>query len=189
MQGTLNTVVCPNCHSSSRSLDPFLYHDMTKNLMFYVAEGGDPAALRETVESSQKDQALEGLPQPAIYVLDDTQSLIALLDQLEGIQCEDGTSVDDLDPEEWRDIVDAIVTPMNPWPLDHRCVCGEEIRTLCFCTTEGVWIDVREHELNLQVDSGFECPQCGRGLMAFHCEKCNRLYSWQEGVVDRVADQ
>lgn len=189
MEGRLNQLKCSDCGYSGRSRDPFLYHDMDKKLMFYVAEGADAGALRTAVEGMREEQSAAGMPLPAIYVLDESEDLISLIYQLEHAQNPDGSIIKKLAPDEWKELVDVLTAPVHPWPLDHRCVCGAEIRTVCLCTANGVYIEVREHEPKLTVATGFQCPECGRGLIAFSCEACNRLYSWREGVVQHTTDK
>ena len=76
MEGRLNQEKCSHCGYSGHSPDPFLYHDMDKKLMFYVAEGADAGILRTAVERMREEQSAGGMPLPAIYVLDKSEDLI-----------------------------------------------------------------------------------------------------------------
>ena len=190
-EGTFNLVHCSECGSFGLSSDPLLYHDMEKNLMIYVIPQGSEAELqqgmREMKESTQ-ELTLGGLPQPSVYVIDSMNELKHIVIRLDGARHANGSHPETLSPEKWKDIVGAINSPVRPWPLDHKCVCGEEIRTVCLCNDKGVNIDLRELEPNLPLNLKVDCPECGRGMLAFTCEKCQCAYTWQIGVVDNIAE-
>jgi len=190
-EGTFNMIVCSGCGSIVPNTEPVLYHDMVKGLIIYV----DPDVSQDKLEivikdikESNKGLSREGLPEPGIFVLDNMEDLRNIVSQLDDVECPDGTYPENMSQEDWKDLVDAIITPARPWPLDHKCICGEKIRTVCFCIEQGAFIDMRDCELNFPNEIGVECKNCGRVMLGFSCEKCNCIYDWQIGVVDQILE-
>jgi len=190
-EGTFNMIVCSGCGSIVPNTEPVLYHDMVKGLMIYV----DPDVSQDKLEivikdikESNKGLSREGLPEPGISVLDNMEDLGNIVSQLDDVECPDGTYPENMSQEDWKDLVDALITPARPWPLDHKCICGEKIRTVCFCIEQGAFIDMRDCELNFPDEIGVECKNCGRVMLGFSCEKCNCIYDWQIGIVDQILE-
>jgi len=143
-----------------------------------------------TPEYSDAEEFEEGTKRagedsPATPEVPELGEIVTGLTQIEGPK---GDLPDEMTPEDWKAVAAAILS-MQPWPLDHRCTCGEEIRTLCFCTEEGIAINIKEKEPDIPNDAVFECPKCRRELITLHCEKCKSVYSWQVGVVQRIEQQ
>ena len=181
----------PGCGGVGMSPTPVLYHDMDKKLMIYVMPEANEEELQEgkrDVEESLKESTKGRKPQHNFYVLDSMDDLQDIVIRLESAQYADGSFPDDLGPEDWKYLVDTIIAPERPWPLDHKCICGEEIRTVCLCTRKGVYIDLGCYEPNVPGDLVVQCPECDRGLLGFTCEKCNSMYNWQIGVVDNISE-
>jgi len=190
-EGTFNLVHCSECGSFGLSSDPVLYHDMEKNLMIYVIPGGNQDELQQgmtEMEETTRELTLGGLPQPSVYVIDSMNELKHIVSRLDRPRNADRRDPENISPEERKNIVDDVNGSVRPWPLDHKCVCGEEIRTVCLCNDKGVNIDMRELEPNLPLNLKVDCPKCGRGMLAFTCEKCKCAYTWRIGVVDNIAE-
>ncbi len=190
-EGTFNLIKCPGCKGTGSSPTPVLYHDMDKNLMIYVMPGANRQELQEgkkEVEKSVMESFNGSTSKPSVYALDDIHELRSLVDRLDSAQYADGSFPHDLSLEEWKDIVDSIINPPRAWPLDHKCICGEEIRTACFCIDEGVDIDMRAYEPKVRKRLKVKCPKCRRRMIAFTCEKCRCTYTWQLGVVDNITE-
>jgi len=164
---------------------------MEKNLMIYVLPGfsGDELEKgKREMEESTKWIVRGGLPQPSIYVFDNMEDLRDIVDTLDSIETPDGSYPENWNQQDWAEVVAAIITPARPWPLDHKCICGETLRTVCFCIEQGAFIDVRAYELNLSDEIGVECKNCGRVMLGFTCEKCMCIYDRQVGVVERILE-
>ncbi len=190
-QGTFNLVHCSECGSFGLSSDPLLYHDMEKNLMIYVIPEGSHDELQQgmrEMEATTRELTLGGLPHPNVYVIDSMNELKHIVSRLDRPRNTDGSDPDNISAEARKNTVNGKHSPVRPWPLDHRCVCGEEIRTVCLCNDTGVDIDIRNFEPNLALKFKAECPRCSKGLLAFSCEKCKCTYTWQIGVVDNIAE-
>jgi len=190
-EGEFNLIICPGCGGVGSSPLPVLYHDMDKKLMIYVMPKANQEELQDgkrDVEESLKESSKGREPQHNVYVLDSMDDLQDIVIRLESAQYADGSFPEDLGPEDWKYLVDTIIAPERPWPLDHKCICGEEIRTVCLCIEKGVYIDMGEFEPNVPHDFKVDCPECGRCLIAFTCEKCTCAYTWQIGVVDNISE-
>jgi hypothetical protein len=190
-EGTFNMIVCSGCGSIGRSPEPFQYHDMVKGLMICVVPDvsqDEHEMVKRDIKESNKGLSREGLPEPSIFVFDNMEDLRDIISTLDNIETPDGSYPENWNQEDWAEVVDAIRTPARPWPLDHKCICGETLRTVCFCIEQGAFIDVRDYELNLSDEIGVECKNCGRVMLGFTCEKCMCIYDWQIGVVDRILE-
>jgi hypothetical protein len=188
---TFNMIVCSGCGSISRSPEPVQYHDMVKGLMICVVPDVSQDELemvKRDIKESNKGLSREGLPEPSIFVFDNMEDLRDIVDTLDSVESPDGSYPENWNQQDWKDLVDAIITPARPWPLDHKCICGETLRTVCFCIEQGAFIDVRAYELNLSDEIGVECKNCGRVMLGFSCEKCMCIYDRQIGVVDRILE-
>lgn len=141
--------------------------------------------VKRDIKESNKGLSREGLPEPSIFVFDNMEDLKDIISTLDDIECPDGIYPENFRQEDWKDLVDAIMTPAS-WPLDHKCICEETLRTVCFCIEPGAFKDMRDYESNPPDQLGVECRNCGRVLLGFHCEKCNCTYDWPIGVVDQI---
>ena len=190
-EGTFNMIVCSGCGSIGLSREPVQYHDMEKNLMIYVlpdVSQDELETVKRDIKESNKGLSREGLPEPGIFVFDKMEDLRDIVDTLDSHESPDGSYPENWNQEDWAAAVDAIITPARPWPLDQKCICGETLRTVCFCIEQGAFIDVRAYELNLSDEIGVECKNCGRVMLGFTCEKCMCIYDWQVGVVERILE-
>jgi hypothetical protein len=70
---------------------------------------------------------------------------------------------------------------MLPWPMDHQCVCGADLRDEFKCCDGPV--DVSEHEKKLSRHYIVYCPSCKESLSGASCEQCGRVYTWKLGVI------
>ena len=190
-EGTFNMIVCSGCGSIGRSPEPVLYHDMEKNLMIYVLPDVSQDELdkgKRQIEDSTKWLSRGELPRPSIYVFDNMEDLRDIVSTLDSVESPDGSYPENWNQQDWKDLVDAIITPARPWPLDHKCICGETLRTVCFCIEQGAFIDMRDYELNLSNEIGVECKNCGRVMLGFTCEKCMCTYNLENGMVDQIME-
>ena len=190
-EGTFNMIVCSGCGSIGPSPEPVLYHDMEKGLMICVVPGvsqDEHEMVNRDIKESNKGLSREGLPEPSIFVFDNMEDLKDIISALDNIETPDGAYPENMSREDWKGLVDALITPARPWPLDHKCICGEKLRTVCFCIEQGAFIDVRDYELNLSDEIGVECKNCGRVMLGFTCEKCSCSYNWENGMVDQILE-
>lgn len=70
---------------------------------------------------------------------------------------------------------------MLSWPMDRRCMCGEDMSKEFTCC--GKPIDIGEHELHLSKHYTIYCPSCKEAVSGASCEKCGRVYTWKLGTV------
>ncbi len=144
--------------------------------------------VKRDIKESTKGLSREGLPEPSIFVFDNMEDLRNIVSQLDSAESPDGTYPENLSQEDWKDLVDMLISPVRPWPLDHKCICGEKLRTVCFCIEQGAFVDLGDYELNSPDDIGVECQNCGRVLFGFNCEKCICVYNWKIGMVDQILE-
>jgi len=188
LNGTLNLIRCPHCGATGQSSQPLLYHDMEKHVMFYVSSAGDEAARRQA--EKQVREIIATLPgdaphKTAAKVLRNMRDLRRMVDAMDAAQNPDGTHVE-CAPEEWIDLAEAILMAPMPWPLDHTCICGEAIPTLCLCREPGSPINIAKYEPNISPALTIRCWKCWRKLSGFSCVKCSQVYQWSLGVVEKL---
>ena len=187
--GTLNEVYCSHCGFDMPIPGRLLYHDMGKGLMFYVwPSANDDEKLqaekqgRRMLESEYKVKAKK----MRIYILDSMAALKQILEAFDYLEESDGSHRDFSKPEDWQKVVDVILMPAMPWPLDHTCVCGEPIAMGCWCEKPEVPLNIASYEPNVPPDLQLSCWKCGLALVGFNCMKCNQTYQWSLGVVDHA---
>jgi CpXC motif protein len=186
LDGTLNEPRCPRCGCAVARSEPLLYHDMEKGLMFYVIPIADEAGRNRAQDQFQEILASQDAA-ANIYCLEGMANLRKIITTLDTAQNADGTPLDFTKPREWKNIVDLILKPPFPWPLDHKCLCGEAIPIVCFCREPGVPINIKKYEPNIPPNLKVSCKKCRRRLIGFHCEKCSQVYQWNVGVVPHAA--
>ena len=189
LDGTLNVVNCSHCGLTAASPELLLYHDMEKRLMFYISPYADEESRLEAADKAEEllaDQLAKLTPETSIHVLNSMDDLRDMIARLESAETPDGTLMESATPEEWKEVVDLILKPALPWPLDHKCVCGEEIPIVCFCREPAVPLNLKKYEPDLLPDLAVECGKCSRQLVGFQCEKCSRMYEWSQGVVEHA---
>ncbi len=190
-EGTFNLVHCSECGSFGLSSEPLLYHDMEKNLMIYVIPQGSHDELElgmKEMEETTRELALGGIPHPHLYVIDSMNELKHIVNRLDRVPHTDHGHHEYKIPKHVKHPPNGKTSPLRPWPLDHKCVCGGEISTTCPCKENGVMVDIEANEPNLALNFKAECPECGRGILAFSCEKCRSTYTWHMGVVENIAE-
>jgi hypothetical protein len=74
-----------------------------------------------------------------------------------------------------------LLEEMLPWPLDQRCVCGEDLAKELVCC--GKRIDLGDHDRLLSEHYVLYCSECKEALSGASCEACGRVYSWKLGTV------
>jgi len=186
LDDTLNELCCSHCGFTTAGPELLLYHDMEKRLMFYVSPYADEESRLKAAEQAEEllaDDLAKLTDDTSIYVLDSMDDLRGMIVRLESA---DGAGMESITGEEWKEIVDLMLEPALPWPLDHKCVCGEEIPIVCFCQEPGVPVNLNEYEPDLQPDLAVECGKCSRQLAGFQCAKCSRMYGWNQGVVQHA---
>lgn len=72
---------------------------------------------------------------------------------------------------------------IHPWPHDQRCFCGADLRKYAFCCDPGTPIAVGEHQSRLEPGYRIPCEQCGDTLGGVRCDSCQRVHTWDVGVV------
>jgi CpXC protein len=70
---------------------------------------------------------------------------------------------------------------MLPWPLDRRCMCGEDLAGGLVCC--GAPVNLAEHEHLLSRHYAVYCSICKEAIAGASCRKCDRVYTWRLGTV------
>jgi hypothetical protein len=70
---------------------------------------------------------------------------------------------------------------MLPWPMDRRCVCGEDLADEFKCC--GKRVNLVEHEQLLSRHYVIYCPVCKESLSGASCVQCGRVHTWKLGTV------
>ncbi len=73
------------------------------------------------------------------------------------------------------------VEGMLPWPLDRRCICGEDMENKFKCCGKRISLD--EHDRHLSKHYIIYCPNCNESLAGASCEACGRVYTWKLGTM------
>jgi hypothetical protein len=157
---------------------------MEKRLMFYISPYADEESRLKAANKAEEllaDDLAKLTNDTTLHVLDSMDDLRGMIAQLDSAG---GTAMKSATPEEWKEIVDLMLKPSLPWPLDHKCVCGEKIPTVCFCQEPPVQVNLKKYEPDMAPDLAVTCIKCSRQLVGFQCEKCSRMYEWSRGVVE-----
>ena len=189
LDDTLNEISCSHCGFAFVAVAPLLYHDMEKDLMCHVWPGANDAERIEAERQTRDILATQHgnqVSKTSVYVLDSMAELKQIISGLDNAEYADGSHLDFTNSEEWKEIADIIMKPPIAWPLDHTCVCGEQIPIVCFCREPGAPINMTKHEPNVPPDLKVRCWKCWRRLVGFSCVKCNQTYQWSRGVVDHA---
>lgn len=76
-------------------------------------------------------------------------------------------------------------TDLLPFPLDLKCVCGEDLKQHVQCEC-GEKADTNKLCDEAVLGYIFKCENCGKEKVGFYCHKCLRFYSWDFRVVNSV---
>jgi hypothetical protein len=161
---------------------------MEKHVMFYVVSTDDLTAVIQAEKHVHEIMATLPGNAPsgtAVKILQSMRDLRRIVNAMDTAQNPDG-SHSEFTAEEWIDFANVLLMAPMPWPLDHMCICGEEIPVACLCREPGSPINIAKYEPNIPPDLAIRCWKCWRKLIGFSCVKCNQVYQWSLGVVAKL---